>query len=300
MSKFQEADVILNKILESHPKDFFANYLKANLLSEFGEYNEMLDLLNLLLEEKLNEEQKNDSLNLKVSALLGLGRYDEAEDIVEDMLEENPDNEYALYYEAGILLITGYKSESIDYYKDSLKIVNEKLLKHQSIIKKIRISTDNRNRILFSLWLLKGSIQIRLHQYSEALESCDESLKINPNYYMSWNANAWVHAKLGEYDEALKSVNKSLELYPENAPASDTKGYILAESGNLQEALQYYEKAVEMDPLDEEICYHKGKAHQKFQQHTEALKCYNKVLELNPNCEYAKKARDEVLKLMEN
>ncbi|SCG85221.1 tetratricopeptide repeat protein [Methanobacterium congolense] len=301
MNKFLESLAISDKILESYPEYFNTIYFKACTLNILRKHQEQLELVDELLKMKLNKKQKMFVLNLKVCALSNLGRYDDAEDIVDEILEEDPDNSVTMYYEAEILLKIGYKQEAMDYYVNSLESVNNELLKHhKSLIKKMSVSNDNRNRILLELWTLKGCIQIKLHQYPEALDSFSEALKLNPNKSMGWNNKGYTLAKLGQYDEALNCIDRSLDLYPENDFALNSKGYILAESGKPEESLQYYQKAIEIAPLDEERYYHKGKAYQKLQQYTEALKCYNKVLELNPNCEYAKKARDEVLNVMEN
>ncbi|MBP2045273.1 tetratricopeptide repeat protein [Methanobacterium aggregans] len=301
MNKFLESIAISDKILESYPEYFNTIYFKACTLNILRKHQEQLELVDELLKMKLNKKQKMFVLNLKVCALSNLGRYDDAEDIVDEILEEDPDNSVTLYYEAEILSRIGYKQESMDYYVDSLESINNELLKHQkSLIKKMSVSNDNRNRMLLELWTLEGCIQIKLHQYPEALDSFSEALKLNPNKSMVWSNKGYALAKLGQYDEALNCIDRSLDLYPENDFALNSKGYILAESGKPEESLQYYQKAIEIAPLDEERYYNKGKAYQKLQQYTEALKCYNKVLELNPNCEYAKKARDEVLKVMEN
>jgi tetratricopeptide (TPR) repeat protein len=300
-NKFLESIAISDKILESYPEYFNTIYFKACTLNILRKHQEQLELVDELLKMKLNKKQKMFVLNLKVCALSNLGRYDDAEDIVDEILEEDPDNSVTLYYEAEILSRIGCKQESMDYYVDSLESVNNELLKnHKSLIKKMSVSNDNRNRILLELWTLKGCIQIKLHNYPEALDSFSEALKLNPNKSTVWSNKGYALAKLGQYDEALNCIDRSLDLYPENDFALNSKGYILAESGKPEESLQYYQKAIEIAPLDEERYHNEGKAYQKLQQYTKALKCYNKVLELNPNCEYAKKAKKEVLKMMEN
>ena len=52
--------------------------------------------------------------------------------------------------------------------------------------------------------------------------------------------------------------------------------------------------------LEEEKYYYKGKTNQQFHQYNKALQCYSKALELNPDFEPALKAKEEVLKLIDN
>ena len=87
---------------------------------------------------------------------------------------------------------------------------------------------------------------------------------------------------------------------PKNEHILDSKAYILSGLGKSDEALHYYQKAIEINPQDEEIYYNKGKTHQKLQQYNEALECFDKTLKINPNFEDALKAKNVVMKLMEN
>lgn len=300
MSKLWESIDISDNILESYPEDKDALYFKAYALHFLEKHDEQLALLDKIIEKKPKKAIKVITLNLKVFALLKLRKYDEAEESIESILKEDPKNVDTIFCKAYLLSKLGYKQESIEYYKDSLELINKELLKYKkSTIKKIRFPNNLWNLELSGIWAKKGDIHYKLKQYNESLECFNEVLKLNSEFFLVWNNKSFLLAKLGQYYEALKCVDKSLELYP-SAEALCSKGYVLAESGKPKEALKYYQKAIEINSLDEEKYYHKGRAHQELQQYTESLNCYNKTLELNPNCEAAKKAKDKLLKLMEN
>lgn len=295
-SKFHESIDNLDKILKSWPEDYTALYLKSHVLGILGKRNEQLEILNRLTEKKSNKTMKINTLNLKAIVFLQLKEYGEAEKIMENILKEDPENENTLFNRGLMLSRLGYKQKSVKYYEDSLEIVDKKVLKYKkSKLKKIRCPENIWNIELTELLAKKGIVHGRLHQYSEALESFNEVLKINSKDSMAWNGKGYLLAKLGQYDEALKCIDSSLKLFPENAYALDSKGYALSGLGKPEEALKYFQKAIEIEPLDEERYYHKGKAYEKLGQYKDALECFDKVLELNPYCEPAKKSRKAIL-----
>ncbi|MGF7117706.1 tetratricopeptide repeat protein [Methanobacterium oryzae] len=291
MSKFNESLFILDKSLESRT-DYRVMYLKASILGVFGRYEETLELVNQL--EKKSKALKIHTLNLKSVVLLGLKRFEEAEVLIKNILKKNS-NEHALVYKGILLSKMGRKQESIKYYEDALELMDKNLLKfRKSKIKRIRLPESLWKIEITELLNQKGYLFYMLGQYDSALEYFNESLKINPNGYLSWANKAYALAKLGQYDEALDSVNKSLELFSGSAYTWGCKGYILCNLKKPEEALEYYDKAIGIDPLDEEIYYRKGKAHQELEQYEDALSCYNRVLKLNTYCERAKIAKKEV------
>ncbi len=299
-SRYQESIDTSDKILKSWPEDYGAMYSKAYALNMLNKQNEQLELLDQLIEKKSNKTREMATLNLKANALLQLKRYDEAGELIEAVFKKDSKNEDALYNKAVLLSKTSYRQESIKYYEDSLKIINEKLLKHGSIFKKIRRPKNLWDIELAELLTKKGIIHGKLYQYSEALENFSEALELNPENSAALNNKGYTLAKIGQYEEALKCVNESIGLYSESVHALDSKGYILTMMGNPEEALKFYQKAIEIEPWDEEKYYHKAKAHEKLRQHDMALKCYDKVLELNPNCQPAKTAKDRLNGILSN
>lgn len=293
MSKLNESLPILDKSLESRT-DHRVMYLKASILGVFGRYEETLELINQL-EKKSNKAIKVLTLNLKSLALLELKRFDEAEVLIKNILKKNSKNEHTLFYKGILLSKMGHKQESIKYYEDALELMDKNLLKfRKSKIKRIRLPESIWKIQITELLNQKGYLFHMLGQYDSALECFNESLKINPNGYLSWVNKAYSLAKLGQHDEALDSVNKSLELFSGSAYAWGCKGFILYDLKDPEKAIEYYDKAIGIDLLDEEIYYRKGKAHQELEQYEDALSCYNNVLKLNPYCESAKSAKKEV------
>jgi len=69
---------------------------------------------------------------------------------------------------------------------------------------------------------------MRLSRYKEALECCDEAIKLNIADYAVYNNKGLALESQGKLGKALEAFNKSLELNPDYKNAQD----------NIQESQQ--------------------------------------------------------------
>ena len=81
------------------------------------------------------------------------------------------------------------------------------------------------NSSLADSWLTKMYILLRFNKYEEALNCCNEALKIHPNKY--WLQMAYVHEQFKHFKEALECVDKALTLDPNNSKAKRIKFALL-------------------------------------------------------------------------
>lgn len=313
--KFKEAVEKIDKLMKSnlskiqpYPNRQILFFHKVVALNNCGNRIEALNLIDELIEEGLNEKIEISVLNYKFIILLGLRRYDDAEEMIDLILDKDPENHLTLLNEALFLYKIGCKEDAAEAFEDLLNETNEKLSKFKEmmfpeniwnmeltqVFERIRSPKEFLNMELTDMLMQKSAIHERLHQYKEELECLNEILELNPERLPAWSMKGYVLAHLGKYDEALKCVNKSLELYSRDIYSLDIKGFILAHSGKPDDALKYYQKALEIDSLFEEAYYHKGEAHKELKQYTEALQCFKKVLELNPYCDRAKEDIEQI------
>lgn len=179
MDKFQESIDNSNKILESYPEDYGGLLVKAYALRWLKRYQEQLEISDKLLEKRLNKSKKIVALNSKTDALLRLKRYDEAEELVENILKKYPENEAALSHKAYLLSKQGNYLDAIEYYENSLEKMDKLLLKHKkSRLAKIMPLTYG----LGEIWVNKGKTHQKLQQYTEALDSFNKALELEPDY----------------------------------------------------------------------------------------------------------------------
>jgi len=84
-------------------------------------------------------------------------------------------------------------------------------------------------------------------------------------------------ANLGRTTDALNSLNRSLEMEPNDPAAWIGKGNVLTQKGQLDEALFCFDKAIELNPNVAAAWQGKGKALQKMGRDAEARNCFSKA-----------------------
>jgi serine/threonine-protein kinase len=75
-------------------------------------------------------------------------------------------------------------------------------------------------------------------QYSRAIESCRQSLEIEPNYFGGGWVLAWIYDRLGRYDEALELLSTLCDRYGRRPMLSALLGHALGAMGRRDEARQ--------------------------------------------------------------
>ncbi len=91
--------------------------------------------------------------------------------------------------------------------------------------------------------------EVREKLTDESLYYFEQSLKVYPDYYTSWNNMATLYFnEKKEYDKAAEYYQKTLELNPENVASLFGVGYCYELEKNNDEAIKYFEKVLELDP----------------------------------------------------
>ncbi len=84
--------------------------------------------------------------------------------------------------------------------------------------------------------------------YLKAIQSCRDSLAINPRDSVPWRNLAAVYIALGQDADAATSVQYALELDPKDSHAWYARGVLSSRAGKHEEALHQFEKTVELNP----------------------------------------------------
>ena len=141
-------------------------------------------------------------------------------------------------------------------------------------------------------WMLhfeRGVCQLLIKQYTGAVNSLSEAIRLNPSNPFLYLNRAAARAEMIDfissidnsyhtvtldsdpakrlhhsstrtysYDEAIEDMNKVIKLYPEFAEAYFNRGNLMAISGKLPEAYDDYTRAIELDKDMGEAYYNRG------------------------------------------
>jgi tetratricopeptide (TPR) repeat protein len=129
-------------------------------------------------------------------------------------------------------------------------------------------------------WFEKGCTLYYAQRYEDSIDALNESLKLDPYYYGSFNWIGYDFESLKKYNEALQAYNKALELKPKSASAWANKGNALYMLSKYDEAIPAFDKTIELDPNNGFAWYTKGNALKALGRSTEADTAFAKAKEL--------------------
>jgi len=104
----------------------------------------------------------------------------------------------------------------------------------------------------------KGDYLSHLDRHEEALQVCNEMLKIKPKEPDFLYSKATVLSDLGKHNEALKTCEKGLDIVPNDEDLLTHKGVILMDLNRNKEALSLFEQAIKINPIEELTWYNKA------------------------------------------
>ena len=85
-----------------------------------------------------------------------------------------------------------------------------------------------------------------------ALRYIERMLDVDPFSTESWNWRAEAYCGDNEYSEAMNSIEYALAIEPDNERAMQLKAWVLLQQGNTAEAHQLYLKEIEKAPDNEQ------------------------------------------------
>ena len=243
-------DITTEKI-ESNSADVWFN--KGFALNNLGKYEEAKEAFDKVIDMDPNNTA---AWNNKGYALNNLGRYEEGLLAFEKALVIDPNNIYAWNNKAWAL-------NNLAGYEDAL-LASEKALE---------IDPNNflasGNKVLAVL----GIFLTDLNSTPNNIEGDSSDVWFNKGFELN---------NLGKYEEAIEAFDRVIDMDPSNAYAWNNKGYALINLGRYEDGLQACEKAIEIDPNNVYAWNNKAWALNNLGRYEEALQSSEKALEIDP------------------
>jgi tetratricopeptide (TPR) repeat protein len=177
-------------------------------------------------------------------------------------------------------------------------------------------------RATASDYISLGKLYYQTKQYEKADSVFTKLTKVEPNNVQAylWIANTAFNldpeSKLGtakpKYEKVIeKALSDSVKYAPELFNAYSFLGsyYLFGPKQDLTNAIKYYQKILKLDPKNPQITQWKIKAYfslgisysnKNLKKYTEAKEYYQKVLELDPGNKDAKKAIEDINKVLKS
>lgn len=127
------------------------------------------------------------------------------------------------------------------YYPAALQMLEEVLSRiPQGDIAKLKIEEKD---ILFRALAAKASVQLSLHDFSNALITASKAVEINPHNAQIYGALADAHVELGNYAQAVEMADKMVSIRPDLRSYSRVS-YLREIHGDVRGAIEALEMAV--------------------------------------------------------
>ncbi len=128
-----------------------------------------------------------------------------------------------------------------------------------------------------------GFVLIQENRPQEAIEHCQQALRLEPNYADAHNNLGTALDKTGRLPEAMEHYRQALLLKPDYPQALFNLGGALVETGRLSEAIEHYRQALLLKPYFPEAHNNLGYALANTDQLPEAIEHYQQALRLKPD-----------------
>ncbi|MEJ2882371.1 tetratricopeptide repeat protein [Pedobacter sp. GR22-6] len=197
---------------------------------------------------------------LKVEILIQQKKFSEAEQVLADLLSEDPNDIYFLsllaeiklqqdkFDDANVIIDTAIglspDAPHLFYIKSRIAIQQNDLKSAEKHINEA-ILLDPFGAEFFALL---ANIHLGRKQFSEALEIANQALEIDPENLLALNTRSTALNKLDRTEESFETIEGALREDPNNAYTHANYGWGLLEKGNHKKALEHFKEALQNDP----------------------------------------------------
>ncbi len=163
--------------------------------------------------------------------------------------------------------------------EEQLKKVNARLMADVEAMKKINEAKRAYNN---------GNNAYKLGQYSDAIESYDKSISLDPTFYLAYYGKGLALKKLRKYNEAIEAFRLCNEQNPSYANAYIELGKIYDRLGQDDSAIATYKAAVENSPSSYKAYYQLGSVYlDSKKDYNKAAQAFTQATQLNPDYDLA-------------
>lgn len=189
------------------------------------------------------------------------GRFEQAELMYRQVLQEQPDNPAALH---SLGTLAYQKSQ----YDMAIDLVGKAIASNPQI-------PQFHNTY--------GVILEAVGNAEEAIDAYRQAVRLKSDYAEAYNNMAIALQSQGQYASAVEKCSKATSLDPDYAAAYNTMGFALQMQGKFTEAIENYRKAAQLKPDFAEAYNHLGVVLSKQERHDEAIENYRQALRINPD-----------------
>jgi tetratricopeptide (TPR) repeat protein len=147
----------------------------------------------------------------------------------------------------------------------------------------------------FYAWVGKGTALYHQANFRRALEAYQKATEIDPNNAVVWVSAGMVLQRLQRYQQAIVHFERALAIEPEYVPAWHGKADAQLGMNMVEEAIASYEQALNFDARSFQAWNGLGNARALLRDYTRAVEAYTQALLINPRSAVAWSNKAEAL-----
>lgn len=274
LKKFKEASEILVRLAKEYPDSDRLQYMSALGYEKLEQYDKAVEIYKAI----------PDNSQFKIHASVRIAgvfqrqkRFDEAYDVLKDLLEDNPQNADLYGFTASVL-------SELERPKESVELIDTALEKFP----------DQKPKFLF----LKGVYQEKAGDRDGCIKTMQTVIKIAPNNPDALNYLGYLYAETGEkLDEAETLIKRALKIKPDNGFYLDSLAWVFYQKKEYDKALKLLELAIAKEPEEGVIMEHFGDIYQALKKLDQTKDYYEKALKTKLDKRDRKRVEEKLKKL---
>ncbi|MEY4768281.1 MAG: hypothetical protein RL637_920 [Pseudomonadota bacterium] len=192
------------------------------------------------------------------------GQFTEAENVYQQILQQQPDHAEATHWLGILYHQTGHSEKGVNLIQRSIEL------------------NPNHSGYYCNLGVVLSALKqipAAIHCYQQALQRKKEDANV---YYNLGNA----YKSLGQMQNAIESYQQAVHYQPKHSGAFNNLGETLRAIGQISQAIDCYQKVLQIQPQHIDALFNCGCAYETQNQFIEAEDCYRQLLAVKPD--YAK------------
>lgn len=265
--RYDKATECYDRVLQAVPDDPILWFKRGLSLEHLHRYEDAIAAYT-----RVTRLQSQDYLAWfkKGKVLEQLKRYKEALSAYESVIRLQPDNYWAWHDRASILETLEQFEDAADSYTQAVQIKPD-----------FQLAIEGRKRILRRL---KQVDQLyHLEHYEEAIHSCNQQIKDDPNNALAWLMRGMALENLQQPEEAIASYKRVVQLQPDDHLAWLKLGNLLESLKQYQAAERVYAKVTQLQPQNYWVWCDRGRILEALNQYDAAIAAYSRALRIQPS-----------------
>ena len=129
----------------------------------------------------------------------------------------------------------------------------------------------------------RGSADLALKKYQEALEDFNKAIKLKPDFARAFYNRGLVNLELEKYQEALEDFNEVIKLNLDYDTVFKNRSVLDLVEMPFEEALEVFDEAIKLNPDFALAFYNRGAANLALKKYQKAIEDFNEAIKLKPD-----------------